>query len=304
MSNPHRRILVTGGDGFIGKYLVSLLRKNCYEVTVWDLKSGTDIMKQKCIRGKYDAMVHLAAQVEILGVDPIPELDLNVKGTLLMLELCRKYDIPKFVFASSVSVYGNTIRAKETSAMRPIWSYGASKVAGEAYCKQYTELYDIKTPIIRPVSIIGVNEWYGRVVTLSLARIRNNEPILQFGSGTNTRDLMDVRDCASIFYLTTVKPIKTIILNCGSDNAYCIKDILNFLSRISHTKIKFINPRVGELGRKPHELRNMRVNMSKTKRILHFALEYTLSETLENEYYWIMNMNEQEFKKWSRIPRY
>lgn len=308
MSNG--KILVTGGYGFIGRYVLAEFIKNDYTLKVWDLKfRKINILNPPKIRDDYDTIIHLAAQLEILNADPISEVELNIKGTINMLELCRKYDIPKFVYASSAAVYGEPkkLPTPENRPLKPFWSYGASKVACEVYCKQYEEIYGIKTVSIRPSIVTGIGEWYGRFVTLSLARVRRNRPILVFGDGNQTRDFLDVKDCARLFYLATVKNIKTPeVFNAGSGKALKIKDVAKYLSEInSNHPVKFVNPKVGELGRKPHELINMYLDVKHAKKILGWKPSQDIKETLEFMNSWIVHTMSQEFfEAWSKTPRY
>lgn len=318
------KVVITGGKGFIGKHVVPVFKQNSIDVDVWDKIDGNDIMRISSTGNKYDAMIHLAANLEILDVDPIKELELNIKGTIRMLELCRKCDIPKFIFTSSAAVYGepevigwsfeNTIKSsKETDKLKPFWSYGSSKVASEVYCKQYEELYGIKTIIIRPSIVTGLEEWYGRFVTLNMARIREGKPMLLFGNGKQTRDFINVVDLANIIFLSTFNHIKTPeVLNGGSGQRISMLDMANLiLSACNRLKIEFPNPyiqwldpQVGELGRKLHELVNMQLDMTHTEQVLGYKVIIPIDITLENELRWIMEMSKPDFKKWTKRARY
>ena len=172
---PVRRILVTGGAGFIGANLVRLLLDRGYEVTVLDnLSSGRrelleglpikfitgDVLDGMTVQGAVadqDGVVHLAAQTGVPGSLQCPRRDceINVLGTLTMLEICRKVKEqrtiqsgapgPRFVFASSNALLGRqSPPATEDKAPLPISPYGASKLAGEAYCLAYYGSWDWK----------------------------------------------------------------------------------------------------------------------------------------------------------------
>jgi nucleoside-diphosphate-sugar epimerase len=309
------KVLITGGRGFIGKYVVSIFKSNNIDVDVWDKVDGDDIMKISATSEKYDAMIHLAANLEILNVDPIREMELNVKGTVRMLEVCRKCGIPKFVYASSTAVYGEPIKlpSKETDPLVPFWSYGSSKLSSEVYCKQYEELYGIKTVIIRPSIVTGVGEWFGRFVTLSMARIRENKPILVFGDGKQTRDFINVVDLANIIFMATVKDLLTpAIFNGGSGQKISIYEMAHIILNACHNLkieypnpcIKWIDPPAGEYGRKLHELNHMQLDMSYTEPVLGYKVSVPINLTIENELRWVMKMSNKDFKKWTRRPRY
>lgn len=312
-------VLITGSDGFIGQYVY---RKFC-EHSIWtvDKKHGEDLFDIKELKPtRCDAIVHLAAQLEILNVDPIKELRNNVQATIHMLELARKYDVPKFVFTSSADIYGEPFTigiavgaSKEIDKPRPFWTYASSKLAAEAYVQQYEELYGIKTVIIRPSIVTGVGEWYGRFVTLSMARILQGKPILIFGDGKQTRDFVPVDNVAEIIYRATVQNIKTPeILNAGSMGRISIYEMAHMLLNtcdelgISYPNpcIKWVNPKTGELGRKPHEQINQLLDMSHTYKVIGTIDVERIDCILNEELYWLSKMSPEDLKTWMMKPRY
>lgn len=321
-------IVVTGGSGFIGKYVCDNFVKSGLNPINFDIKNGSDLFNISLdVIDKYDisSIVHMAANLEILNVDPLQELELNIKGTVHMLEVCRKRDIPKFVFISSADCYGEPIAWKseehdeddyivgstERDTLKPFWSYASSKIAGEVYTKQYEELYGIKTVVIRPSIVTGVGEWYGRFVTLQMARIRRKEPMLIFGNGKQTRDFVPVERVADIITKATTMDLKTpIVLNAGSGKAMTLNSMVVWLKHSAklcgykEPEVKYIDPPVGELGRKMHEQINQRLSMRETSQLLHIPEEVCCDFVLTDEMRWIKNMPLPEFKKWMEKPRY
>lgn len=314
------KIIVTGGSGFIGRYVIAELQRKGYEVDSWDIKDGNDIMRISATANQYDAMIHLAANLEILNVDPIKEMELNIKGTVRMLELCRKCKIPKFIFTSTADVYGepftvaNGVAAsQERDKPQPFWSYAASKVSAEAYVQQYERLYGIKTVIIRPSIVTGVGEWYGRFVTLSMGRIRENEPILVFDRGRQSRDFVSVEDVAHLICLATTKNFPTPeIFNAGSGERIEIYEMAHMILDSCHKMgieypypcIRHLSPKVGEFGRKPHEQVNQLLYIDHALQVLKWKPVREIPDILTNELKWVMKMSDKEFKEWTRHPRY
>jgi len=228
------RILVTGGAGFIGANLVRFLLKHGNQVTVLDsLASGRreyldglpvefihgDILDwttvQRAVAGKH-GVVHLAAQTGVPGSlqDPRKDCEINVLGTLLLLEACRAEKdqaadeangwhrhIPRFVFASSNAPLGRQAPpATEDKAPLPISPYGASKLAGEAYCLAYHGSWGLGTVVLRFGNVYGpFSDHKGSVVAKFLKDISAGNKIVVDGDGQQTRDLIYVGDlCRAI----------------------------------------------------------------------------------------------------------
>jgi UDP-glucose 4-epimerase len=220
------RIFVTGGAGFIGSHLIDKLLKNGYYVTVLDnFSSGRigNIAKHlntnnfKLIRGDIrqkeivkkaisdsEAVIHLAALIDVeQSVDnPFETHDVNVNGTLTILEEARKRHIRKFIFASSTAVYGDTnkLPLKEEIPARPISPYGASKASAENYCIAFYRSYGLKTCILRYFNVYGSNgksSKYSGVITSFLNNAINHKPLIIFGKGEQTRDFIHVEDVVS-----------------------------------------------------------------------------------------------------------
>lgn len=222
-------ILVTGGAGFIGSHLVRhLLDEGAWNVTVVDnfcdfyspavkrenisdfvpnprfRLCETDIRNveglETAFRGtEYSAIVHLAARA---GVRPSLEepreyAETNVTGTVNLLEMARKYSVPKFVFGSSSSVYGSrsTVPFKETDDISvPISPYAATKAAGEALCSAYAHLYPIRIVALRFFTVYGACQRPDLAIHKFAGLIEDGLPIPVFGDGTTRRDYTYVDD--------------------------------------------------------------------------------------------------------------
>lgn len=229
-----RRLLVTGGAGFIGANLVRLLLEHGYQVTVLDnLAAGRrehldglpvefivgDILDRptvaQAIAGK-DGVVHLAAQTGVPGSlrDPRKDCEINVIGTLNMLEACRaeqtRADVelsgrrrrgPRVIFASSNAPLGRqSPPATEDKAPLPISPYGASKLAGEAYCLAYHGSWGLGTVILRFGNVYGpFSGDKGSVVAKFFKDLLAGAEIVVDGDGQQTRDFIYVGDlCRAI----------------------------------------------------------------------------------------------------------
>jgi len=228
-----KRVLVTGGAGFIGANLVRLLLERHYQVTVLDsLVAGAreyldglpiaffhgDILDcslaQQAVAGQ-DGIVHLAAQTGVPGSlrDPKKDAEVNILGTLQVLEACRAQTesaaatpgrlprSPRFVFASSNAPLGRQLPpATEDKAPLPISPYGASKLAGEAYCLAYHGSWGIGTVVLRFGNVYGPFSGHkGSVVAKFLRDIAAGNKLVVDGDGLQTRDFIYVGDlCRAI----------------------------------------------------------------------------------------------------------
>jgi UDP-glucuronate 4-epimerase len=216
------RILVTGGAGFIGSHLSERLLREGHSLTIVDdlndfyspavkranleavCRGGpvtfheadiSDEQKMFAIGREQqpDAIIHLAARA---GVRPSLENPLlyehvNVRGTTVLLEMARQLHVPKFVFASSSSVYGIASRVPftEDDALNcPISPYAATKIAGEKICYTYSHLYNIRTVCLRFFTVYGARQRPDLAIHKFTRLITQGKPIPVFGDGSSGRD--------------------------------------------------------------------------------------------------------------------
>jgi UDP-glucose 4-epimerase len=253
-----RRILITGGCGFIGTSLVSHLiksAKNTYIRVLDNLSVGTrEALSEVCdVRevigssisadipyGKLelvvgdirdpdvcllccrdtDAVVHLAAQSGVPVSVENPQLDcaINVTGTLNMLEACRKNNVGAFVFASSGAPLGEVEPPiHEQKVPRPISPYGASKLAGEAYCSSYYKTFGIKTVVLRFGNVYGPGSQHKTSIVAKFFRhALNGEPLEIYGDGSQTRDFIFIEDLCNAICLS----LEAIDLSNNGENPF------------------------------------------------------------------------------------
>jgi len=218
-SYKNKRVLVTGGCGFIGSHITRTLVAHGAHVTVLDnLSSGFadhiapvseqitfiegDIRdKHTCLQATkgQEVIFHLAAFVSVPHSVEEPLLcnDINVDGTINMLEAARINNVPRFVFSSSSAVYGQTEGAcTEETPSNPTSPYGFSKRIGELLCQQYSINYGIGTICLRYFNVYGErqnpNAQYAAVVAKFNDLMHQDLPVTIFGDGQQTRDFIPV----------------------------------------------------------------------------------------------------------------
>ena len=222
-----KKILITGGAGFIGSEVCRILIKKNYRVTVIDdLSMGKkenlpknikfikgnilnyDTCKKAC--KNQDAVIHLAAKVSIRNsINTLKEdLNINLVGTINVLRASSKFKIKKFIFASSMAVYQkskNKKSFKEYDNLNPISPYGISKLAAEKYVMLMSPKMGISPVVLRLFNTFGPGQTptpYVGVITIFIKNILNNKVCKIFGNGNQERDFVHVKDVAQAIFLT------------------------------------------------------------------------------------------------------
>ena len=196
------KVLITGGYGFIGSFVAERFYKEGYEVFIIDnLSTGNkqnvdfkhkgyvlSVEDRKCEEifrsNRFDTVVHLAAQVNVKTSieDPILDSKSNVLGLSNMLSLAQKYNVHKFILASSAAVYGNNdeIPLSESSTCDPISPYGINKWIGETYCRKWKELYGLDTLCFRFSNVYGPRQGSvgeGGVISIFMEKVMNGKEL-------------------------------------------------------------------------------------------------------------------------------
>jgi UDP-glucose 4-epimerase len=217
----NKKVIVTGGAGFIGSHLVEKLVSLHAQVTVLDnLHTGTlknlesvrtqitfiegDIQnKELCNASLKEAEIvfHLAAQISVPEsvIDPEHCFTTNVTGTFNLLEAARIHKIRRLVFSSSCAVYGEQNGpCRETSTCAPASPYAYSKLLGEQLCQQYSTVFNLPTVVLRYFNVFGPRQnpsgQYAGVIAKFTENMSHNVPITIFGDGTQSRDFVPVHN--------------------------------------------------------------------------------------------------------------
>jgi UDP-glucose 4-epimerase len=242
---------VTGGAGFIGSHLVDKLTEEGHEVVVIDdLSSGRrkhvnrkavfireDIREDLTAEFKgVDTIFHLAADpnVRSSAENPKKSFDINVRGTLSVLEACRKADVKRFVFTSSSAVYGETdiIPTPETHPCAPISNYGAGKLACEAYTSAYAHSYSLQSCVLRLANIFGERSTHGVMFDFFNKLKKDPKKLEILGDGNQDKSYLHVSDCVSAM-LVAWKKQKALydIFNVGSRDKVKVSEIARLMCK-------------------------------------------------------------------------
>ncbi len=270
------KALVTGGAGFIGSNIVKLLLEQNHDVTVLDnLLSGyqenldpflADIRFVKgdirnsddvdtAMQGN-DVVFHLAASVgNKRSIDhPIEDAEINVLGTLNVLESMRRYDVRRIVSTSSAGIFGElkTLPIDESHAIDPDSPYGVTKLASEKLVLAYGKLYKFQAICLRYFNVYGINQRfdaYGNVIPIFAHKMFNNEPVTIFGDGEQTRDFVNVADVAQANLKAALATDAFGAFNLGSATRITINHLVEIMSEVSgiNPTVKYEAPRAGDV---------------------------------------------------------
>jgi len=303
-----RKILVTGGAGFIGGHLVDRLIKQGHQVIVVDnLSTGkrenlnpkakfykTDICSPKISqifqKEKLQIVFHYAAQVDVRKSvrDPVSDAKINILGTLNILNNCKKSKVKKFIFASTVGVYGEpkTLPVKENHPLNPLAPYPISKLAIEKYLNFYqTQGLDFVS--LRCSNIYGPRQpteiGEGGVIAIFINKILKGERPIIFGPGLQTRDFLYIDDAVETAILA-LKAKSGSIYNVGTNKEITINNLLKLIAKILKKNVKpiFQPLRQGEIIKS-------RIDFSKIKKELGWQPSHTLEEGLDETIKWFRN---------------
>lgn len=269
---PKKKVLVTGGAGFIGSHLVDLLTKFDMEVVVIDnLSTGklsnleshkksdnvkilvADIVDSKTFNSlddKFDYAFHLAALADIVPSisNPKPYYSSNLIGTLNLLEYLRDKPEIKLLYAASSSCYGIPMHfpTAENSNLDPRYPYAHSKYLAESAIFHYASVYGLKAISLRLFNVYGKRARsdgnYGAVMGIFLAQRLAQKPLTVVGDGSQLRDFIHVEDVAKAFLKAAESEINNQILNIGSGEPQTI----GYLAELIGGSIEYIPWRPGE----------------------------------------------------------
>lgn len=272
------KFLITGGAGFIGSNLSAALVANGDQVRVLDnFSSGNrrnlagiedrieliegDIRDYWTVLQAVDGVDYVLHQAALPSVprsvkNPLTSNEVNINGTLHVLEAAKNAGVKKFVMASSSSVYGESEELPKHEGMRPspLSPYAITKLTCEYYLKVYWELYRFPTVALRYFNIFGPNQdpqsQYAAVIPKFITSLLENEPPTVFGDGEQSRDFTYIDNCvqANILAATNDKIVGDYF-NVACGGQFTLNDLLDKLREIigTDTKANYVDPRPGDI---------------------------------------------------------
>ena len=296
-----KKVLVTGGAGFIGSHLVDKLIHNNCKVTVIDNESSnsadkfyynkeaenlnldvTDFEKIKPYFKDVDVVFHLAAEARIQPsiINPLKSVYANVMGTCSVLQAAREMGVKRLIYSSTSSGYGlnqtPNIESQQDDCLNP---YSVSKITGEKLCKMYSDLFKLETIIFRYFNIYGdrqpIKGQYGTVIGIFEKQKSENTPLTIVGDGNQSRDFSNVDDAVQANILAATKELDEkhfgTVFNIGRNQSYTINEVAEMYN---HTTTN--------IAARKGEARATLASIDKAKNILGYNPKINLKDWLKN----------------------
>lgn len=321
-----RTILITGGAGFIGSHLSERLLREGNKVLVIDnfnnyydpaiKRNNVEEVKKTCVENnicldnyiifegdirdneflkevfsnKIDSIIHLAAMAGVRPSIEAPSLyyDVNITGTVNLLERCRENNIKQFVFASSSSVYGNNEKvpfAESDMVDNPISPYAATKKSGELLCHTYHHLFDINIACLRFFTVYGPRQRPDLAINKFTSLILEDKEIPFYGDGTTSRDYTFVEDIvsgivSSINYVNTNDTVFEIF-NLGGDKTVSLIEMVETIEDILGKKAK-----LNKLPMQPGDVNRTCADIAHSRETIGYNPKTTFKEGMKKFIEW------------------
>ena len=313
-----KRVLITGGAGFIGSHIAEALVAAGCEVRVLDNLTGgrlknlahlggrvvfiegdiRDADAMAAAAGGCDVIFHEAAVVSVTRTveAPLETAEINEMGTLQVLETARQKAVRRVVLASSSAVYGDAPEMPKREDMRPkpMSPYAVQKLTGEHYARLYNELYGLETVCLRYFNVYGPRQDpsspYSGVISIFMTRAVSGAPPVVYGDGEQCRDFVFVKDVVQANLLAGILPgIGGGVFNVGTGKAVTVNDLWRSISQRSGVDAAPVHapPRSGDI-------RKSLADIDRAGRILRFQPGYDFDRGIQSTMAWYQRQAESE----------
>jgi len=297
-----KRILVTGGAGFIGSHLVDRVAARNEVTVIDDLSTGSlrnlgkaprkvhvkraSVLQHEVLAAAMtgqDLVYHLAAKTSVPESVAKPQeyWQANVEGTVHVLQVAADAGVRRVVFVSSAAVYGESPETPKLESMRPAPAspYAVTKMVGEFACEEIRQMKGIETVVLRIFNGYGPRQDaaapYAGVIAKFSAAVTAKQPIEVYGDGEQTRDFLFVTDIAEALELAGEKPVDGEVVNLASGQATSVNEVVRLLSEITG---KSIRPK--HKPARPGDVRHSRADVTKAREKLRFAARTSVRDGL------------------------
>jgi UDP-glucose 4-epimerase len=308
---PGKKVVVTGGAGFVGSNIVRRLLKEGAKVVVLDdfytgnesnlpigdanlevvKGSVTDFeLTRDVVRGAISVIHEAARNIIVSTRNPREDYEVNIGGTLNVLLAVRECNVPRMVYASSASVYGNPryLPINEDDSTNMLSPYAVSKFAGENYCKAFYESYGLSTSMVRYSNVYGVaqrpdNPYCGVIAKFFETAMAGQAPRIH-GDGEQTRDFTYIDDVVDATLLAGFSPkAEGQVYNVGTGRETSVNQLARIIIQITgaNTEPEYVDRRDID------NIRRRVVNIEKIRRELRWSPSVTIEKGLQYTYQWL-----------------
>jgi len=300
-------IAVFGAAGFVGRNLLDELADTDHQVLACDVApldyhasnvsyrevDVTDEAAVDAAVADVDAVAHLAAHpLPASTEDPKRNAEINVVGTLNILDAAREHDVEKVLFSSASSLVGEveTVPVPEDHPASPQSPYGVAKHAVEEYLAVYEQLYDLDYLIFRFFNVYGPYQRpeSGALVPVVLSRLSNGDGVFVTGDGQQTRDFIYVRDITSFIVDGLESDVANEVVNMGRGTDTAILDAIHEMADVVD-----VEPEIERKPERPDEIDDFYADMSKCQRLFDRTPETELRDGLERTYEWLQTADSE-----------
>lgn len=313
-----KRVMVTGGCGFVGTNLIDYLLthtdwkinvldnlsvgkleylkgidnydKNRVEFYEGDIRDETDVALaiEDC-----DYVIHLAAQTGVIPSveSPLEDANINIIGTIKVLEQAVKYGVEKFTLASSAAPLGEQeMPIDEKKTPEPLSPYGASKLACEGYCSAYAETHELKTVALRFSNVYGPNSWHkGSVVAKFIKQILDGEIPVIYGDGEQTRDFIHTKDISQALFKSVQNDLADDfeLFQVATGEETSINELYQIIKKkMGNLDFEVPEPKYGK--KRPGEIYRNYADIGKARTLMNYEPKVNLEEGIEETIKWFL----------------
>ncbi|WP_193767736.1 NAD-dependent epimerase/dehydratase family protein [Halorientalis pallida] len=294
-------IAVFGASGFVGRNLLDELGGTDHHVLACDIEPidhdadnveyrDVNITDEEAVEdavSDVDAVAHLAAHpLPASTDDPKLNAEINVVGTLNILDAAREHDIEKVFFSSASSLVGEveTVPVPEDHPASPQSPYGVAKHAVEEYLDVYNQLYDLDYLVFRFFNVYGPYQYpdSGALVPVVLSRLARDEGVFVTGDGQQTRDFIYVRDITAFIVDGLEGDVTNEVVNMGRGTDTAILDAIHEMAEVVG-----VEPEIDRKPERPDEIDDFYADTSKCERLFGHAPETEFRNGLERTFEWL-----------------
>lgn len=286
--------LVTGDTGFIGSNMRKFLEEKNVEVIGYSRRRGFDIFDKKQLRRevkKCDIVYHFAAEAKPgeSVLNPVHTIEINLKGSLNVLEACRELGVP-LIYPSSCEIYGDSkIPIKEDFPINPPNPYAASKAAIDRLCYTYYKCYGLDVKILRLFNPYGPNQQLNKIMPTFYFQAIRNKPLTVYGDGSDTRDYVYVEDIVKGLWLAKKLPAGEVI-NLATGRATTNLEVAHLIKKIvdSRSEIVFVKYPKAFGG-----IRHQVGSYEKAERLIGWKPQTSLEEGVKKTIEWLSQIDQE-----------